>query len=401
MLQYIIQNLTANTQINPIKILILFFSMTILSVFLDEIGFFRFLANATLKKSGASQKKLFVILYFTVSILTVFTSNDIIVLTFTPFICYFCSSGKLNPVPYLVTVFIAANTWSMALIIGNPTNIYLATFGSINFVGYILIMIIPTIIGGLTSFALLYLCFKNQFSKPIQHTTKKSSFISSPVLLFIGIIHLVAATILLALSSYIKLQMWIVAACSAASLFICNLIYSIFARHKPIELLRCLQRAPWTLIPFLLGMFILILILKKFGIPDFFASVIGTNSPVFKYGILSALSCNIINNIPMSVLFSSIIESASAGVQSNFQFSALFASIIGSNLGAFLTPLGALAGLMWLNILKQQKIQFGTKNFIGYGFKIGLPTLIITLASLWLEFKFLFPLLPSSMICNQ
>ena len=73
----------------PVKILGLFISMTVLSVFLDELGFFKVLANAALKKSGKSTRKLFFLLYTTVSILTFFTSNDIIVLTFTPFICYF------------------------------------------------------------------------------------------------------------------------------------------------------------------------------------------------------------------------------------------------------------------------------------------------------------------------
>jgi arsenical pump membrane protein len=63
--------------------------MTAFSVFLDELGFFRVLASAALHRAGSSQKILFFILYFTVSILTVFTSNDIIILTFTPFICAF------------------------------------------------------------------------------------------------------------------------------------------------------------------------------------------------------------------------------------------------------------------------------------------------------------------------
>ena len=82
----IAQGLTADTAINPIKILVLFISMTVLSIFLDEVGFFQYLANATLKKAKSSQFMLFTYLYMTVSVLTIFTSNDIIVLTFTPFI---------------------------------------------------------------------------------------------------------------------------------------------------------------------------------------------------------------------------------------------------------------------------------------------------------------------------
>ena len=45
--------------INPIKILSLFLSMTILSVYLDELGFFRYLASAALRRARSSQRSLF------------------------------------------------------------------------------------------------------------------------------------------------------------------------------------------------------------------------------------------------------------------------------------------------------------------------------------------------------
>ena len=107
--------LLSDSSVNPVKIVILFISMTLLSIFLDEIGFFRYLAVVCAKKAKATQFSLFIILYIIVSILTVFTSNDIVILTFTPFICYFAKSTKINPIPFLVAEFCAANTWSMAI----------------------------------------------------------------------------------------------------------------------------------------------------------------------------------------------------------------------------------------------------------------------------------------------
>ena len=70
--------------INPIKILVLFFSMTILSIILDEEGFFSYLASIVSEKCRRSQMVLLIAFYVCISILTVFTSNDIIILTFTP-----------------------------------------------------------------------------------------------------------------------------------------------------------------------------------------------------------------------------------------------------------------------------------------------------------------------------
>lgn len=376
--EFILQNIFADTAVNPVKILVLFISMTVLSVFLDEIGFFRFLANVTLKKAGASQKKLFLLLYITVSVLTVFTSNDIIVLTFTPFICYFASNAGIKPLPYLVTVFVAANTWSMALIIGNPTNIFLATSGGVDFLGYIKVMLLPTIAAGLVSLLGLFLMFRKDLSEKMELVQGKAGHITDPVLLVIGLIHLLVATVMLAVSSYVGLEMWIIALGSVASLFICNLIVALIRRRLPRELGRCLKRAPWTLVPFLLGMFILILFLQCLGVPEMITGVLGEKQLCFRYGVSSFLACNIMNNIPMSVLFSSIVN----GLDSGIRQPALFAVIIGSNIGAFLTPLGALAGLMWQKILKGQGIKFGYTDFLKYGGTIGSVSLLAALTVL-------------------
>ena len=159
--------LTADSSINPIKILVLFISMTLLSIFLDEVGFFSYLAGETLKKANKSQYRLFIYFYLIISLLTVFTSNDIIILTFTPFICYFSKEAKISPMPYLVAEFVAANSWSMVLIIGNPTNIYLATSYGVDFVTYLRVMVLPTLAAGTAAFIVLWLIFRKKLSSPL------------------------------------------------------------------------------------------------------------------------------------------------------------------------------------------------------------------------------------------
>lgn len=82
----------------------------------------------------------------------------------------------------------------------------------------------------------------------------------------------------------------------------------------------------------------------------------------------------------MSVLFSSIIETAGAGLP------AVFATIIGSNLGAFLTPIGALAGIMWSSILNKHGEKFNYLDFVKMGVTCSIPTLFAALGTLWLVF---------------
>ena len=94
--------LTASSALNPLKIIAILFGLSFLSLNLDELGFFKYLALYATKKVNQSQTKLFFILYALISFLTIFTSNDIIILTFTLFICYFSRLTKINPIPYLV-----------------------------------------------------------------------------------------------------------------------------------------------------------------------------------------------------------------------------------------------------------------------------------------------------------
>lgn len=368
--------LIENSAINPLKILVLFLSMTLLSVFLDELGFFRFLANATLKHANGGQKRLFFILYLTVSVLTVFTSNDVIILSFTPFICYFAKNAKIDPVPYLAAEFVAANTWSMALIIGNPTNIYLSTACGLDFVSYLKLSLVPTLFAGTVALLALWLLFRKKLSAPIEHEIE-DVVLEDKCLLGVGIAHIVVCTVLLAIGSYIGLEMWLVSLLSAGSLFLCTLLLSAVRKKKPRELLRCLQRAPYELIPFLLSMFVMIVTLSEKGVTEKIASFLGSDFAVLKYGATSFLAANVINNIPMSVLFSSILTT-------NGNLGAVFATIIGSNVGAFLTPIGALAGIMWSSILNEHGLKFGYLDFLKIGVTVAVPTLLAALGGLLL-----------------
>ena len=368
--------LLADTAINPVKILVLFISMTILSIFLDELGFFRYLANVTLKRAGESQLKLFMLLYITVSVLTVFTSNDIIILSFTPFICYFAKNAKISPMPYLAAEFVAANTWSMALIIGNPTNVYLVTAAGGDFVSYLKVMLLPTLASGSIAFGFLFLLFRKKLSDPICAEPEEVQ-LTDKFSLWVGIAHLAVCTVLLAIGSYIGIEMWLVSALAAVSLFVWTIGASIFRRKRPDALLSCLKRAPWELIPFILSMFVMVEALNANGITDALFHLMGESLPIWKYGATSFLAANLINNIPMSVLYSSILSGANSEA-------AVYATVVGSNLGACLTPIGALAGIMWSSILKEHGLKFGYLDFLKIGVTVAIPALIAALAVLQL-----------------
>ncbi len=375
-IQSVGEALLADTAINPLKILVLFISMTVLSIFLDELGFFRYLACCALKRAGKSQTKLFLLLYITVSVLTVFTSNDIIILSFTPFVCYFAKCAHISPLPYLAAEFVAANTWSMALIIGNPTNIYLVTAAGGDFVSYIKVMLLPTLAAGTVACACLFLLFRRQLSLPIS-ASPEEVVIRDPLLLVAGILHLAVCTVFLAVGSYFGIEMWLVSLVSVLSLFACNIAVSLARRRRPSSLAACLTRAPWELIPFVISMFVIVEALRITGVTSEVFSLLGDSGAVWKYGMASFLASNLINNIPMSVLFSSILSGADVSA-------AVYATVVGSNLGACFTPIGALAGIMWSTILREQDVKFGYADFLKTGITVAVPALIAALGVLQL-----------------
>lgn len=364
--------------VNPIKILALFFSMTFISVYLDELGVFEFLAQEALKKCRNSQKAVFLKLYLLVSVLTVFTSNDVIILTFTPFICSFAKRAKINPLPYLFAEFVAGNTWSMCLIIGNPTNVYLGSSANVAFWDYFKVMALPTLCSGIVTLVLLLLIFRKSL-KEVPSVLPCGKVVLKKAPVAVGTAHLAVCVILLAVSSYIGVEMWLVSVILCLSLLIFSFIYSFTQKSAEVPV-RTLCRLPYELIPFAVSMFVLVSALRYTGVTEKIASVLSGANTVFSVGVSSFLVANVINNIPMSVLYSSILASPSFSAGSFY--GGVYSAIIGSNLGAYFTPVGALAGIMWISMLKKSDVKMSFKNFVGYGAIISVPTLLIALVTL-------------------
>lgn len=377
-LKEIFEGFTAKSSINPIKILVLFLSMTVMSIFLNEAGFFEYIAIKVLSKAKSSQRMLFLYLFITVSILTIFTSNDIIILTFTPFICYFAKGAKINPIPYLVAEFVAANTWSMALIIGNPTNIYIATAMGIGFIDYSKVMALPAILSGIVSYFVLYTIFSKKLKEPVFHETQDVK-LKDKNMVIVGGVHLALCTICLIISSYINIEMWLISLAFMLSMGMVSLIMNLIRREKHITFLISIKHAPWELVPFVLSMFILVIALDKYSLTAELAFLLSKGDVIFNYSLSSMFVANLMNNIPMSVLFSSIsLQTIGA------EKLAAFSSIAGSNIGAFLTPVGALAGIMWSNLIKREGIKYSFAQFVKYGFITGIPAILAAIAGIHL-----------------
>lgn len=361
-INYIKDMMFNDSSMNPLKLVVLFIFLTILSVFLDEVGFFKWIAYLLINKIKSKQLYLFLSVYFLASILTVFTSNDIVILTLTPFLIYFCKETKINPFPYLFGVLVAANTWSIVLIIGNPTNLYIASIANITFIEYLKVMALPGITAGLVGLALIYALFMKDLKKELIPVQVEPKLEDKP-LTMIALMHLAICILLMALSNVIQLDMWLVTVIMALSLTVISFIYLTFRKKSYTPIIETYKKAPYSFIPMILSMFILISGLVTGGYMDQFRNLLNQMDPIWGYGISSHLVSNLMNNQAMSMLYAEILRPDVISGSITF-YQRVYASIIGSNTGVLLTPFGALAGLLWFELLKKYDIKLSMLDYI-------------------------------------
>lgn len=395
----IIKGFSGEGSLNPFGILVLFLSMVFMSIYLDITGFFEYCARLALRFSKNSGMKLFFSFYLIISFLTIFTSNDIIILTFTPFIYYFAKHAGVDPLPYLIAEFFAANTWSMMLYIGNPTNIVLASAFHIDFLTYVQWMVGPAVVAGGVNLMLLYLVFRRRIQRILAHEEKLNprDALTDTSGAVLGVVVLCGCIVALAVAPSLKIDLWYISLGFALALVVLLLLRASFARFvrkqmtlERLSFSKTLRRMPIGIVPFILAMFISIEALRLYGITADIGQWFGTVSAqsstagVFLFGVTSTLAANMVNNIPMTVAFVPIIEASA----STTNLPAIFATAAGSNLGANLTPLGALAGIMWMTILRNKEVSFSFTEFIKYGLLITPVTLLACLGALAIECLF-------------
>ncbi len=414
-----VDSLVGRPGFSPYTIIILFMSLAYITISLDSTGFFEYAALKFIRHAKNSKTRLFFYFFFLSSLITLFTSNDIVILTLTPIIFYFGKHAKVRMLPYLIAEFFAANIWSMFLYVGNPTNIIVAMASNLGFYEYTYWMALPTIAGGLLCLGLLMLVFrkdiKGDFEVPKEidpkHFIKDKGCAVSTFSIFL------LTMVMFILSPFFGLELWWISFVFAVALLLYdgvmalgensdkNLIfYRTFRRyvyHKDTKVYQfrlhmIFEHMPWKIIPFLVGLFLMVEGLLVTGFIDMAASFMAWLSPnimsaSLSMGFISSLAANVVNNQPMTILFTKILESPNFALAGAARSASIYALIIGSNLGANLTLIGALAGIMWAKIIQdkgdgQEEITY--RKFAKYGFMIMPLVILVTCGLLAIEFMF-------------
>ncbi|KIK67893.1 hypothetical protein GYMLUDRAFT_216217 [Collybiopsis luxurians FD-317 M1] len=198
--------------VKPYNILILFFSLAYLAITLDISGILQAAAFWVSNKGGSNGWKLFFYFYLMLTALSVIVGNDPVILSGTVFLVYYTSATRLEPTPWLISEFAAANTASMVLFVGNPTNVVICEGFSINNAAFTAYTILPFLACSVACFVTLALQFRDNKHVPrkLQATTKLNprGVLRDPISAFVGSFLLGSCLVVAIVVSFFKIDVW-------------------------------------------------------------------------------------------------------------------------------------------------------------------------------------------------
>lgn len=343
------------------NVVLILITLMIISSLLDDYGFFEYCAKKAINASGNSGHRLFLYTFLVVSFISMFAGNDVVILTTTPIILIFCKNAHINPKPYMYASFFAANTFSMPLYIGNLTNILIGDSFGLDYFGFTKYMLLPTIAAASINYHILKYIFRKQIPGNFDQSDNVEAAIKNRSLVTIGLCVLFGIIVLGGIANFYKVPISMVTSGGALIL----LVFESRIVHR-------LNRISWNVVVFVVCLFIVVKSLDVSGVNNkigeiFFSTMSdSTFIAVYSVSFLSAIMCNLVNNIPMTAMMLSIIQQA--GLPQAMNTAMGYSLVIGSNLGANFTTFGALAGILWLESARR----YGWNTTITDLLKIGL-----------------------------
>jgi arsenite/antimonite efflux pump membrane protein len=368
-----------------------FVAIIIVSLLLDEAGFFEWAALHVARWGGGRGRLLFALVVLLGAVMSSLFANDGAALILTPIVIAMLRALGYRDKATLAFVMAAgfiADTASLPLIVSNLVNIVSADFFHIGFADYASVMIPVDLASIAATLGVLLLYFRHdipgrydlaQLRQPREAIRDMATFKAGWLVLVL----LLAGFFLL---EPLGVPVSAVAAAGALLLLI------IAARGQVIQTGKVLRDAPWQVVIFSLGMYLVVYGLRNAGLTDHLAVVLdrtaqgGVWGAAFGTGIIAALLSSVMNNMPTVLIGALSIDAIHA--TGAVREAMIYANIIGCDLGHKITPIGSLATLLWLHVLGQKGIKIGWGYYFKVGVTLTIPVLLVTLAALAVRISF-------------
>lgn len=368
-----------------------FIAVIIISLLLDEAGFFEWAALHVARWGNGSGRKLFAFLVLLGAAVAALFANDGAALILTPIVMAMLLALRFSPAATLAFVMAAgfiADTASLPLVVSNLVNIVSADFFKVGFGEYASVMVPVDIVAVAVTLAMLLFYFRRdipaaynvaELKQPREAIRDASTFRAGwwvLALLLIGFFGL----------EHVGVPISAVAAVGAAVLM------GVAGRGHIISTKKVLKEAPWQVVIFSLGMYLVVYGLRNQGLTGYVTQILnylaahGVWTAALGTGLLTAFLSSVMNNMPTVLVGALSIDASNAtGI---VREAMVFANVIGSDLGPKITPIGSLATLLWLHVLARKSVTITWGYYFKTGIVLTLPILVVTLAALAARLQF-------------
>jgi len=357
-----------------------FIGIILLSMVLDEIGFFEWAAIKMAKLSGGSGNRMFVYILLLGALVAAFFANDGAALILTPILLAKMKHLKMNPVAvfaFLMAGGFIGDSASNPLVISNLTNIVTAGYFDLGFWEYAKTMFIPNLLSVIASVAVLWLYFRKDIplNVDVAQLPEPASVIKNKTMFRLSWLFLVLLTVGYFIGDYYRLPVSLFALGGAVVFLL------VAAHYKAVKPVMTVKAAPWHVVWFSIGLYVVVYGLKNAGLTEHVAAWIeamarhGDAAAVIGTGFLSAVMSSVMNNMPTIMIMDIAIGETG-------HTSLAYANILGANLGPKMTPIGSLATLLWLHVLAQKGVKIGWGEYMKVGLVITPPVLLAALLGL-------------------